>query len=157
LRDVLVIGWGNPIFGDDGFAFRVVEKLRDVGLPEGVELKSCSSSPISVAREMLDYKKVIIVDTIRTSKSEEGKVLRVKLSDLCDSPKIINPHSLSLPAALKIFEALHPDRVPKEVLVIGVCVSHPGIGEELSEEIEARVEDVVDLVLKEVGRGREDE
>lgn len=157
MKDILVIGWGNPIFGDDGFAFRVVEKLKEIGLPKGVELKSCSSSPISVVREILDYKKVIIVDTICTSNSEEGKILKTKISELCDSPKIINPHSLSLPAALKIFEALYPDLVPKEVLVIGVCVSYPGIGEGLSEDVEAKVNDVVELVLKEVGRGREDE
>ncbi len=156
MNSTIILGWGNPLFGDDAFGIKVVEKLRKIKLPKDVRAECCYFSPFSVIRKMLNYEKAIIIDTLKMPHLKEGSVLRLDMTELCDSPNLINPHSLSLPAALEIYKTLYPNQIPKEVLVIGVCVGHPKVGEGLTEEVEAKVNEVVELVIKEVG-GKGDE
>jgi len=156
LNSTLILGWGNPLFGDDGFGVKVVEKLMKMNLPKDVRVESCSSSPLSVMRKMLSYRKVIIIDTLQIPQVKEGSVLRLNLKELCDSPNLINPHSLSLPAVLEIYRTLYPNQVPDEILVVGVCVGPTKVREGLSEEVEAKIDEVVELVMREVG-GKGDE
>ncbi len=151
MNSTLILGWGNPLFGDDGFGVKVVEKLTKMKLPKDIRVESCSSSPLSVARKMLNYRKVIIIDTLQIPHAKEGSVLKLSLKELCDSPNLINPHSLSLPAVLEIYRTLYPDQVPEEVLVVGVCVGPPKVSERLSEKVEAKIDEVVELVVREVG------
>jgi len=154
LNNVLVLGWGNPILGDDSLGVRVAEKLKKMGLPKEIKIECSSSSPFSVVRKMLNYRKVIIVDSLRLPHVKEGKVFKFNLKEFCGSSVIINPHSISLPAAFEIYRTLYPDQVPKEVLVIGVCVGPPKVGEGLSDEIKAKIDEVVELVMKEIGGER---
>lgn len=148
---ILVLGLGNPILGDDSFGIKVTEKLREMRLPKDVKVESRCFSPFSAAKRMLNFNKVIIVDSLIISGIKEGTILRKKLEELCSSSHIINPHSLSLPALLEIFKSIYPEKVPEEVIIIGVCISNPRVGEGLSQEIEGKVDEVVKLILRELG------
>ena len=141
------------MLGDDALGFKVVEKLKKMRLPEGIKVECCSSAPFSVARRMLNFRRVIMIDSLQLPHVGEGEVARLRLNELCDSPILVNPHGASLPAALEVYRALYPDQVPEEVLVIGVGVGPPSAGEGLSEGVEARVDEVVDLALTEIGGG----
>jgi len=151
----LIIGWGNPLLGDDALGIRVAEKLKEMRLPDGVKVESCSSSPSTVIRKMLNCRKVIIIDSARIPNVEEGSPFRLKLEYFEGPYRLINPHSISLPALYKIYKALYPDKIPDEVIVIGMNVGSC-FGENLSERTRARIEELVNLVLREV-KGMEDE
>jgi len=159
LNSILVLGWGNPIFGDDGLGIKVAERLRKMELPPWVRVESCTLSPLSVVRKMINHKKVIIIDILQPRNSEDrGKVLKVSLSEFCNSLNLVNPHSISLPAALEIYKAIYPEQVPNEIVAIGVCVDpyQLKVGEGLSKEVELKLDEVVKLVLEEI-RGERSE
>ena len=63
-----------------------------------------------------------------------------------------NPHDVSLTEAIEMAKKMGEDRVPKEIIVIGVMMKEIPceFGEELSKNIAAAVPKAVDMTLKEI-------
>ena len=152
----MVLGLGNPILGDDALGIRAVERLKRVKLPEGIVVDCSTSSPLSTARKIVDHDKVLLIDSVRFPGKEDGELVRLSLEDLSSRPMLVSVHSASLPASLEIYRSLYPDRFPREIQVIGVNVKNVEVGESISETVDGSIEEVVKLILSEVG-GKLDE
>ena len=77
-RDVLVLGCGNILFGDDGFGPCVVEYLkRCVELPENVSVINAGTSVRGILFDLIlspqRPKKIIVIDAVDT-KRKPGEV-----------------------------------------------------------------------------------
>ena len=71
----LVIGLGNPILGDDGVGWKVIENLsHSIDAHTSIETDCLSLGGLSLMERMLDYEHVIIVDSIETGQCPEGSV-----------------------------------------------------------------------------------
>ena len=147
----MVLGLGNPILGDDSLGIRAVERLKKVQLPKGIVLDYSTSSPLSTARKIVDHDKVLLIDSVNLHGKKDGELVKLSLENLSSRPMFVSVHSASLPASLEIYRALYPDRFPKEILVIGVNVKKVEVGESMSEKVDRSVEEVVKLILSEVG------
>ena len=147
----MVLGLGNPILGDDSLGIRAVERLKKVQLPKGIVLDYSTSSPLSTARKIVDHDKVLLIDSVNLPGKEDGELVKLSLENLSSRPMFVSVHSASLPASLEIYRALYPDRFPKEILVIGVNVKKVEVGESMSETVNGSIEEVVKLILSEVG------
>jgi len=147
----MVLGLGNPILGDDALGIRAVEKLKEMQLPEGIILDCSTSSPFSTARKIVDHDKVLLIDSVNLHGKKDGELVRLSLEDFSYRSMFVSVHSASLPALLEIYRALYPDRFPKEILVIGVNVKKVEVGESMSETVNGSIEEVVKLILSEVG------
>jgi hydrogenase maturation protease len=64
LRRILIGGIGNVFLGDDGFGVAVVERLRTLSLPAGVEVVDFGIRGIDLAYALPDYDAAILVDTV---------------------------------------------------------------------------------------------
>lgn len=156
----LVIGLGNPILGDDGVGWKVVEEVsRNLPLTpypyplqgewSNVEVDCLSLGGLSLMERLLGYERAIIVDSMETGQSPVGTVRTFPLAALPDpmSGHSASAHDTSLVTALKTAESLGAE-VPTQVDVVAVEAQNVyDFSEELSPPVAAAVPEAVQAVL----------
>ena len=146
----LVIGLGNPILGDDGVGWKIADEVATaVGPQSSIEFDTAALGGLSLMERMLDYDRVVLVDSMETGQSPVGSVQTFPLASLPD-PMVghsASAHDTSLITALKTAESLGAD-IPKYVDVVAVEAQNVyDFSEELSPPVAAAVPDAVQAVL----------
>ena len=59
-----VLGIGNPLMCDDGAGIEVLDALRKMTLPSGVEILDCGTGGMTLLHALADYRAVVIVDAV---------------------------------------------------------------------------------------------
>lgn len=138
---VLVLALGNPILCDDGVAFHVVERMRH-RLPESDDLvfeEACTGG-IDLLVYIMDFDRVLILDAVLTHRDPPGTVGVFNVDQLGGSIHMDSPHHTNFATAIELGKKLHADRMPDEILIIGVEVDNiKDFTEELTESVEAAV------------------
>ncbi len=145
--DLLVIGCGNILRGDDAVGPVLVRHLFERGVPAGVRVVDGGTSGMDVAFGMRGASRVVIVDAAATG-AEPGTVYRVPAEELAELPPIdgLHTHNFRWDHALS-FSAwlLGPER-PSDVTVYLVEAASLEPGEPLTPAVEAGMWRVVELV-----------
>jgi len=138
--DTLVVGLGNPILGDDGVGWRVIDELDRSGHP-GVSLQQACVGGINLMEIMVGYRRAIIVDAVIDPDATTGSVWCRALADVETriASHLDSTHDASLSAALAAGQAIGA-QLPSEIDVVGIVIA-PGdvFSESLSEAVEAAV------------------
>jgi hydrogenase maturation protease len=152
----LVIGLGNPILGDDGVGWRVVQELGPRLGDRGAEVETdCASlGGLSLMERMLGYRRVILVDSMETGQVAVGSVRAFPLEGLTNpsTGHSASAHDTSLLTALQAARAMGAE-VPGRVDVVAVeAMLVYDFSEELSPPVAGAVlaatEAVLDLLTK---------
>jgi hydrogenase maturation protease len=108
-RPWIVIGLGNPLLGDDGVGWRIVERAaqRYNASPHSypqADFECLSLGGLSLMERLVGYRKAIIVDSITTGKQPEGTLLSFSLEDLpaLASSYTRSSHDTTLPEAIQV-------------------------------------------------------
>ncbi len=147
MADVLVIGYGNPLRGDDGVGPVIAEELaRDmVSLDPKVKVVACHQLNPEMAEAVADTRAVIFVDA-----SVELKPGDVRISPV--HPDQFSPaaftHSLKPSALLATASELFGQAPPAETVAIGAASFD--IGMTLTPEVRAAVTKATKLIEKEI-------
>jgi len=97
---VLVAGIGNVFLGDDGFGVEVVRRLRDVTLPDRVDVSDYGIRGLHLAYDMLDGRHAALVLVDALPLGEPAGTLGVLQVDLDDPGWTLRPSDvLEAPAA----------------------------------------------------------
>lgn len=149
----LIIGLGNELYGDDGVAIHVIRQLkkekrklrRDLPPSEEIDLEECRLSGLSLLEVITGYGRLIIIDTIKKTDPETGRIHRLKVKDLRHIPGP-SPHYVSVPQTLAIGKKLGL-RVPEEIKIIAVEAKNMyNLGEGLSPEMTEALPSIVQEV-----------
>lgn len=150
----LVIGLGNPILGDDGVGWKVVEAVSGqpsaVGAKQPLEFEYLSLGGLSLMERMLGFDRVVLVDSMETGQSPAGCVQVFPLASLPDpgAGHSASAHDTSLMTALKTAESLGA-AIPRRVDVVAIEAQNVyDFSEELTPPVAAAVPVAVDHVLK---------
>jgi hydrogenase maturation protease len=149
----LVIGLGNPILGDDGVGWRVVEEIarRTVSQPD-VEVDCISLGGLSLMERMTGSERVIIVDSIFTGTKPVGTLGLFLLDELPDlsSGHTTAIHDTSLRNALKVGRSMDiPLPADEDVTIVAIESNNVyDFSETLSPPVEAAVPYAVEAVLQ---------
>jgi hydrogenase maturation protease len=149
----LVIGLGNPILGDDGVGWRVVEEIarQTVSNPE-VEVDCVSLGGLSLMERLTGSERVILVDSIYTGKNPDGTIRQLSLNEIPDisSGHTASAHDTSLLNAMKLGRSMEiPLPSDKNVFIIAIEAENVyDFSEMLSPKVEAAVPQAVEIVLK---------
>ena len=145
--NVLVLGIGNVLMGDEGIGVHVVRHLEQSGVPEGVELLDGGTGSFLLLEPMQRARKVILVDATLDN-HPPGTVRRLTPRFSTEYPRTLTAHDIGLKDLLDAFYLLEH---PVDVVLFAVSIaSLQEIGMELSPEIEARVPEIGELVLREL-------
>ncbi len=149
-KKILILGVGNVLFTDEGFGVRVAEELEqkyifspNVTVLDGGTLGLRLMGPIMEA----DY--LIIVDIV-LNEGKPGNVFRLLGKDLSKACAFTNSmHQTDLLDTLARCSLV--GTVPDDVVLYGVePVNYKDMSAALSPELEAKLPEVMDMVLKEL-------
>lgn len=151
---ILVIGLGNPILGDDGVGWKVVEAVSSlpsaVSTTQPLEFEYLSLGGLSLMERMLGYDRVVLVDSMETGQSPVGSVNVFPLASLSDpmAGHSASAHDTSLMTALRTAEQIGAD-IPNQVDVVAIEAQNVyDFSEELSPPVAAAVPTAVKKVLE---------
>jgi len=68
----LIIGYGNPLRGDDGIGARAAELLAETPFPDGVQVLVCHQLTIELAPQIAEADRLILIDARATG--EPGSI-----------------------------------------------------------------------------------
>jgi hydrogenase maturation protease len=150
MKKVKVLGCGNVLVGDDGVGIRVIERLQAMELPPNVEAIDAGVGGIAILAWIEDADKAIIIDAVQTGNEPPGTVYRFTDKELPPSGMfMLSLHDLNLVDTLNVGRLVQ--RMPEEIVIIGVEVRRVAeFTDELTPEVEAAMDEVIDLVLKEI-------
>ena len=151
IREIVIAGCGNPLYGDDGFGPAVVEELQKLNLPDNVkEFDAGLGAPHFLFTLMEDaeepVKNLIIID-IAAFGANPGDVTKLRPEDLPPGPNR-DAHSWDLSEPIQRWQDViditiigcQPKRVASHEFELG-----------LTEEGEGAIPKTVRIVLEEIG------
>ena len=161
----IVIGLGNPILGDDGVGWQVVDEVKHdltspptplrstpVELLKGdgdvVDVDCLSLGGISLMEHLIGYQRVILVDAF-LSKEESGTIRVARLEELPNYSAfhITSVHDTSLQHAMELGRELGA-KLPEDVTVVGISIKHiQDFSEELSPPVAEAVPKAAQIVM----------
>jgi hydrogenase maturation protease len=147
----LVIGLGNPILGDDGVGWRVVEQVAiKTTNRSDVEVDCASLGGLSLMERLTDSERVVLVDSIFTGQKPVGSISQLTLSDLPDltSGHSASAHDTSLRNALSVGRSMDI-LLPDDANVFIIAIEAENVYD-FSQELSPAVAAAVPLAVKAV-------
>jgi hydrogenase maturation protease len=147
----IILGVGNQILGDDGVGIHIANEIKkQINNPE-ITIDEAVTGGMNLLELLLGYDKAIIIDAVKSNNGENGEVKRIPLNDF-STMHSCNPHDVSLIEAIEVARKMGEDRIPKEIIVIGVMMKNIPceFGEKLSDNIAAAVPKAVNMTLNEI-------
>jgi len=141
---ILIVGYGNPLRGDDGLAWWVIEELSREGLPDDVEVIVQHQLTPELALSVSRAARVLFIDASRvgtpgniTSESVKAQPLKSTFS-----------HEFSPATILSLVEQLY-GKCP-EATIISLCGENFDHGELLSPKVKAGLPRLMDLIREQI-------
>jgi len=145
---VVVLGVGNLLLRDEGAGIHVIQRLKEIGVDDRVELIDGGTSLLDFLLAREDITKLVIVDAIKLG-GKPGKIYEISFdgSLFKAGNRITSLHQLGVMEGLDV--ARNMGKLPATV-IIGIEPKEITYGLELSPEVEKGIAKMVDLILKEV-------
>jgi len=145
--NTLVLGLGNTILSDDGvgihIAFEIDKKC------ENIDVLEASAAGFRVIDEIIGYKKLILIDSIKTGKFEPGYLHRFSFAEFSRTMHHTSPHDISLFEAFDIMKKEKAD-LPANIQIYAVEVSDTStFSEQCTAEVERIIPQVADIIIEE--------
>ena len=144
---LLVLGIGNVLMGDEGVGVHVIRQLEKEEIPDGVELLDGGTGSFLLLDPMQRARKIILIDATLDDNSP-GTVRRLTPRFSTDYPRTLAAHDIGLKDLLDAFYLLG-----HQVDVVLFAVSIPPLqdmGLELSPAVAARIPEITALVRDEL-------
>lgn len=148
--DLLVVGCGNILRGDDAVGPVLVRHLFERGVPDSVRLVDGGTAGMDVAFGMRGAARVVLVDAA-SSGGEAGTVYRVPGDELATLPPIdgLHTHSFRWDHALSFSTWLLGPERPTDVTVYLVEAASLEPGAPLTPAVEEGMNRVIELIERE--------
>jgi hydrogenase maturation protease len=147
-KNTLILCTGHPYATDAGLGYHVFKVLENMKLPENVECMEIGESASMIPSFVEGRDKLIVIDVLQTQ-DKPGTVLRLKPEEV---PLVVD--GFTDVAKFHLMEMLgHIKLIGKypETVFIGVVPNDVRTeGEHLTPEVEKKIPEVIDLILKEI-------
>jgi hydrogenase maturation protease len=147
-KNILVLGLGNILLGDEGVGVRVVEQLLSHSLPEEIEVIDGGTAGYELINFFEGKEKVIIVDAVKTDDTP-GSVYKLDLSVVQEDETVqLSLHQIGLKNVFKMASMM--DLNPEVTLIGIVPKDYQDYNIGLSDEVEKAIPLAIETVLKEI-------
>ncbi|MDK9705819.1 MAG: hydrogenase maturation protease [Desulforhopalus sp.] len=144
----LVVCIGNELVADDGVGWVVYQRLQERGVTENVRLVFLGLGGIDLLEEIDGESLLVVVDGVQLG-APPGTIHQLGWQQLPVSPaRPVSGHGIGIREAISVGLKLYPERVPKEIFLVGVegrCFDELGTG--LTDEVALAVPQAVTTVL----------
>ena len=149
MKQVVVIGLGNPLMSDEGVGVRVVQALEAEGVHPRADFVDAGTSGMKALHAMAGRAKAILVDCAKM-RTEPGTLRRFG-PDHVVSRKELPGFSLHEGDLLNTIElSRRIGECPAEVVIFGIEPARVEMGESLSPALASRLGEYVEAVKAEI-------
>lgn len=147
-NNVIVVGIGHPLRGDDSLGFNMIEAL--IGqLPNHITLAKMLGDMIELLDMFAQYSQVFLVDAIVTGQAMPGTIHRLtektlSLSSYCRA----STHSFDLGQVIELARSLQA--LPQALIIYGIEAKQFEHGKSLSPEVLAQFDVLKEKIITEV-------
>ncbi len=148
------MGFGNPVRSDDAVGIYVIEKLKKrIKENEVITLFDMGTSAFEVLFQLKGHERIIIIDSVINSGEPVGTLFRLPASEveeaIEDNP-LVFLHSLKWNQGLSYAKKILGQEYPADIQVYLIAIENIKLEVQLSEEVKAAADRVVDLIEKEI-------
>jgi hydrogenase maturation protease len=146
--ELLILGLGNILLGDDGLGVAAVEELRRrFELPDGVSVIDGGTLGLSLLPVLQSARRVILVDAVAAD-AEAGSLVRLTGDEVGHAAAHrLSPHQVGVADLLDGLRLL--GGFPAEIVLIGLVPQAIELSVERSAPVERQMSRLVDAVADE--------
>lgn len=147
--DVLVLGLGNVLLGDDGLGAAAIARIeRDYRIPPGVRLEDGGTLGLSLLGLLAESDHVILVDAVRAD-APPGTLVRLEGADVTDAVRDrLSPHQVGVADVLNAAHLVNC--YPSAVTLIGLVPEVIDLAVVRSSAVDRKLNELVEAVVCEV-------
>ena len=148
-----ILGVGNLLLKDEGIGVHVAQACARLPLPEGVEVIDGGTS-VELAHLVEGFDKIIVIDAASAG-GKPGQIYHFTLEEIQrNKSPLLSGHEFGIARTLSACAI--GEKTPRTVLVVGVEPKEIDWGMKLSPELENRIPEIVNHVLREIEPGGDD-
>lgn len=149
-----IMGFGNPVRSDDAVGCYVIEQLQKCGLEsDNVTLLDMGTGAFEVLFKLQGHQRIIIVDAVINTGDAVGTLYKVPAEEIAsaiiDDPMVFL-HSIKWDQALSYAKKILREDYPQDISVYLIAVDNTRLEIELSDEVKAAGDKVVNYILEEL-------
>jgi hydrogenase maturation protease len=149
-----IMGFGNPVRSDDAVGCYVIEQLQKRGLEsDNVTLLDMGTGAFEVLFKLQGHQRIIIVDAVINTGDAVGTLYKVPAEEIAsaiiDDPMVFL-HSIKWDQALSYAKKILREDYPQDISVYLIAVDNTRLEIELSDEVKAAGDKVVNYILEEL-------
>jgi hydrogenase maturation protease len=149
LAETLILGVGNPLYGDDGAGPRLVEMLAEGGLPPNVQVQDAGLPGWGLPTWLEGWSRVCLVDAVDMG-LEPGSWRRFRPEEvkLWLQDESLSLHQPDLACGLALAQAL--DVLPENLCLYGIQPAQTEPGASLSRQVSDGLRGLADQIILDV-------
>lgn len=150
-----ILGFGNPVRGDDAVGCQVIEKLHEKfkDKKEHISLFDMGTNGFEIFFALLGHNKIIVVDAVLDNQNKIGQIYKVPAEEVLRAPEedpLLFLHGMKWNQGLSYAKKIMGDSYPTDVDAYLISISNISFIEAMQPEVEKARDEVIDLIFKEV-------
>ena len=147
--ETLILGVGNTILTDDGVGIKLARELGEV--KSNLKVRETSEAGIALLDLMIDYDKLIIIDSIKTRKGKPGDLYKLEPEDLKPSKEPSSSHGIGIATAFELGKKLGC-KLPTHVSIYAIEIKDSTtFGENCTSEVKEKIPSIKKQIIEEEG------
>ncbi|UCG29256.1 MAG: hydrogenase maturation protease [candidate division WOR-3 bacterium] len=148
-KRTLVYGIGNPYRCDDAVGIKVAQEIAEQIKSQDIDVKWGSIDGVAILDEIVDYHRVIFIDSIKTNKGKPGDVYKIKQPS-GKSTETFSSHGINFLTAIRFGEKFKLN-MPVQIDVYAVEIKdNTSFTEECTADVLNSIPKVVQVILEEI-------
>lgn len=148
-NDIIVLGLGNIMCGDDGIGAIAAEKLEKENIP-GISVVPAGIDPGAILSALWGTNRLLVLDCIQAG-GQPGDLHRLNITDLVPEEEPFSLHQVSLASYLEKLGT----KGPKEMVILGIEPLNLTWGKAMSSEVRKSLPRLLELAKKEIKKMKE--
>ncbi|MBL7110569.1 MAG: hydrogenase maturation protease [Bacteroidales bacterium] len=118
-NDILILGLGNEVLGDESLGIDLVKELEIQDNYPLTDYRFSYIGGLELLEFIQDYTKLVIIDTIESADGTEGSVRVMNTDDYRETLHLSSPHDMSFNTALLMGRKLGFS-IPEQIMIIAI-------------------------------------
>lgn len=150
-HEVLILGVGNPLMGDDGAGIRAVELLEQYHLPDHIKVQEIGTPGWGLGAWFDGQTAVVLIDAVKMG-LEPGRWKKIDLrqSRLLMPESVFSLHQVDLANGLLLAQEL--DLLPPSLTLYGIEPANLAPGSSLSPQVGSSLPELVNSIVNDFQR-----
>ena len=142
-KNIIIVGLGNPLMGDDGVGIFIINKLEEFPFPPHIKIVDCGTDVLKILSHIEGQEWILLIDAIE-GKHPTGTIYRFSKEELLNFPgESKSAHLISVIDSLRLLEKLNSDFRKAVVEMIGIQPGKIEVNTPLSPPVEKAAREVI--------------